>query len=196
MRSSLLAVLFSLLLLGCPPVLSGDDDDAANDDDDTGDDDDASSECDPALQATLDDIANWTLISSCSAAAFTAGPADQSVRLHFSWLLPEPLSEGDTWSLTYGGENPNAVEGASELQTGQFLMAYDCNDAVEQEPLVETVLAPVGGEAWITITEYNDEYWWSGDVQINGFEFINASGGVCTVPNHVWENESFGWLPG
>ena len=193
MRLSTLGVLFSLLLVGCPPVLSGDDDDATG----GGDDDDAtSSACDPALQATLNDLANWTLAYSCSAASFTAGPADQSVRLHFSWLLPEPLSDGDSWSLIYDGESKNAVEGAAELQTGQFLMAYDCNDAVEQKPLVETVLAPVGGEAWITITEYNDEYWWRGDVRINGFEFINAGGGVCTVPNHIWENESFGWLPG
>jgi hypothetical protein len=198
------AFLLLSLLLGlaaCPPVRNGDDDDSAGDDDDaTTDDDDAAPDCPAELQDALEGLPLWTVQHSCSAAFFSTGTGDATTRLGVQfelWNMPA-VAAGDTYMLVLDGsfEPKNGAPGSVEVQRGSNLFEYDCNDAISVEPVVTLQAVGVEGTVLLEVTEFNDEWWWSGDVTLSGVVVEGEDGVRCAVPDRTWTGLSFGWLPG
>ncbi len=206
-----LLLLLALLLAACPRAGtddddSADDDDSSDDDDDSSDDDDATADdddsvegCPAELEAALAAIDTWTIQYSCASAFLSVGPADESVRIALNFDLnqaPEPALD-NTYALVFAGDPvpKNGVPGALTLQSGANLFAYDCTDVIEEEPVVLDDLAATSGSALLTVTEYNDAWWWSASVSITGVT-VEGEGGTCVLPDHTWTELGFGWLPG
>ena len=181
---------------------TADDDDATADDDDaTADDDDsAASGCPPQLEAALQDLADWSLVISCGRAWLAVAPADEQLRLAISWDLQNlSLGVGDSWLYTpWLVTPPNVVPGSFVVQEGSDLLAYDCSDVIENEPVVDRSWTAVDGTAALTIDTYDAEWSFSSTVQL-GSVVIQADDDPalsCPVPDVVWSGLSMGWLPG
>ena len=178
-----------------------DDDSIADDDDSIADDDDSIvvEGCPPDLQEALDSLANWTIQFSCASASLSVGPADESVRLAIQFQLwnGPPVGPDSSFAIVFAGdpEPKNGVPGSLVLQSGENLFAFDCTDVIWEKPIVEADLAATEGVATLSVTEWNDEKWWSADVSISGV-LVEGEAGFCELPEHTWTDISFGWLPG
>jgi hypothetical protein len=129
-----------------------------------------------------------------------SAPADESIRLGLWFELTEAQqNEAATWVLNFDDEvqGKSDIPGSAELQAGTYLLAYDCNDAIEVEPTVERSWVPTKGSFEIVVTP-SDGKGWQGTVRSSGvvFEELNDPASTCVLPDTVWEDLRFGWLAG
>lgn len=117
-----------LILLGADCGNSGQ---LAVDDDDSADDP-PPGECPEDIAATLADLGSWEVHVACADIEFGTAPDDAqtlavALSLHLSGIEYTP---GQTFETALFGD-------ALTVQTGQYLLHYDCNDAIEHTEIVE-----------------------------------------------------------
>jgi len=209
------AFLCALALLfcfpACEPPERDDDDSSSGDDDDSiaGDDDDSTAApvtC-TALEAALQNLANWPVKTSCGH-FFSASTAGNDYRLAVSFVVTETApTVGMSFVLPLDGTAvANQVSGALQIQTGYNLNTWDCNDALDpsMKPIVTEQWNPIAGTATLQVTAVDGEAWpggptlFSGDVILENVDVEPdiQQGTTCQVPDTTWSGQSFGWLPG
>ena len=84
------------------------------------------------------------------------------------------------------------------LQWGSYLLAYDCDDAILNEPVVDREWSPSAGRIEIEIGVVEDAKAWTATVRTVGLvvEEATAPGSSCVVPDTSWTDMGFGWLAG
>ncbi|MCO4772514.1 MAG: hypothetical protein KDA24_20950 [Deltaproteobacteria bacterium] len=220
MRAWFMVLSMLLVLPGCPTGGSGDDDDASandddssvSDDDDVADDDDATADDDdvaddddsappgdcPVLGA-LGDIDNWSRILGCAAVTFSAGPAEDTVRLGVQAILPPDAagSVGASYSLYFTDiDAKDEVEGGLVMEQGSNLSTAICNDTPGSEQ-IKAIWNPVMGRVGITVTGSGEGGGFFATIQTVGVTVEEEEPGnaQCRIPDRSWEDVRLGWLP-
>ncbi len=179
----------ALLSLGCgnSGTVDFDDDDSAGDDDDG-----PPGECPGGVAGPLASMADWEVMVSCADIEFGIAPDEGqtlavALSLHLSGV---EYVVGQTFETALVGD-------ALTVQTGEHLLHYDCNDAIEFTEIVEREWHAVGGVAHILVTDAGNGY---AEVELTLDDVVvdetTSPGTRCTLPNATFDELWVGWYPG
>jgi hypothetical protein len=145
-------------------------------------------------------VGSWPLLYSCSSASMYTGTAGSDVRLASLFTIDSDVAIGASYTVVLGDEmDPkDEVPGTLTVQQGTYLLEWDCNDAVMNEPVVVREWEGFAGTATLVVTALTGMVGWQADLTLTGVE-VRATDDpsvICPVPDTVWPGLSFGWLPG
>lgn len=177
-----------LILLGADCGNSGQ---LAVDDDDSADDP-PPGECPEDIAATLADLGSWEVHVACADIEFGTAPDDAqtlavALSLHLSGIEYTP---GQTFETALFGD-------ALTVQTGQYLLHYDCNDAIEHTEIVEREWFAAGGTAHVEVIHTANG---SAEIKLTLADVIVEEDAVpgtrCELPDVIYDSLWVGWYPG
>ncbi len=144
--------------------------------------------------------------ASCSFVTSAAATHDETTALLWQMSLPEGEARqvGETFQTTWdptAGIAENEVNGSFRIQQGSHLLEVVCNDAIENEPVVQDTWIPIDGFMTLEVVtaESGDgtEAPFTGTLSLRGVVLQKeGSEDTCTVPDMDLADQSWGWLPG
>jgi hypothetical protein len=165
-----------------------------DDDDSAGDDDDGPpGPCPGGVADPLASLADWEERVACADIEFGIAPDDtQTLAVTLSLALSGiEYQQGQTFETALIGD-------ALTLQTGEYLLHYDCNDAIEFTEIVDREWQAVGGSAHVLVVDTGNGH---AEVELTLDSVVveeqDASPGTrCELPDATFDEVWVGWYPG
>jgi len=161
-------------------------------DDDDSAEDPTPGECPVEIAEQLAQLASWQVQVACADMEFGTAPDDDqnlavALSLHLSGVEYVP---GQTFETALVGD-------ALRVQTGEHLLHYDCNDAIEHTEIVEREWLATGGSAHVEVLHTANG---SAEIRLTltgvTVEETATPGTLCQLPDVVYDSLWIGWYPG